>query len=45
MGDYMAKKSKRMYRELTLREKILLFIGVLWGLVLLVIAISYYTIK
>ncbi len=41
----MARKSRRVYRELTLREKIILFIGVLWGLVLLVIAVSYYTIK
>lgn len=37
------KRQRRIYRELTLREKILLVIIALWAIVLVFIALSYYT--
>ncbi|MET1128590.1 MAG: hypothetical protein ABWW70_04665 [Thermoproteota archaeon] len=40
-----SKARRRVYRELTLREKIFIVMGALWAIVLAVIAISYLTIE
>jgi hypothetical protein len=41
---YRGRKHKSMPRELTLREKILIAMGIMWLIILGIIAISYYTI-
>jgi cell division protein FtsL len=38
-------RTRRVYRELTLREKIFLVAVVMWVIVLAIIAVSYYTIE
>ncbi len=39
-----SRRKQALPRELTLREKILIAMGIMWIIVLGIIAISYYTI-